>query len=54
MQLLDNLVLPILTYGSEVWYPYTKQLEGDPIEQLFKSSTGYNHMMPILNSVGRS
>ena len=40
-QLLDSLVLPILTYGSEVWYPYTEQLEGDPIEQLFKSSTGY-------------
>ena len=40
-QLLDNLQLPILTYGSEVWYPYTEQLEGDPIEQLFKSSTGY-------------
>ena len=40
-QLFDNLVLPILTYGSEAWYPYTKQLEGDPIDQLFKSSTGY-------------
>ena len=40
-QLLDSLVLPILTYGSEVWDPYTKQLEGGPIEQLFKSSTGY-------------
>ena len=24
-QLLDSLVLPTLTYGSEVWYPYTKQ-----------------------------
>ena len=40
-QLFDNLVLPILTYGSEVWYPYTMQLEGDPTDQLFKSSTGY-------------
>ena len=40
-QLFDNLVLPILTYGSEVWYPYTEQLEGDPIDQIFNIRTGY-------------
>ena len=40
-QLFDNLVLPILTYCSEVRFPYTEQLKGDPIKQLFKSSTGY-------------
>ena len=55
-QLLDNLVLHIRTYGSEVWYPYTEQLEGDPIDQLLKASQDTNnHMrMPTLDSVGRS
>ena len=33
--------MAILTHGSEEWYPYTEKLEGDPLEQLFKSSTGY-------------
>ena len=40
MQLFDSLVLPILTYSSEVWYPYTEQLIGDPIDTLFKHRTG--------------
>ena len=55
-QQLDSLLLPILTYGSEVWYPYTEQLEGDPNEQLSKAAQDTNnHMrMPTLNSVGRS
>ena len=41
-QLFDNFVLPILTYLSEVWYPYTEQSKGGPIGQPFKSSTGYH------------
>ena len=39
-QLLDSLILPILTYGSEVRYPYAEHLTGDPIDTLFKKSTG--------------
>ena len=55
-QLFDNLVLPILIYGSEVWNPYTEQLEGDPIDQLFKAAQDKNnHMrMPTFNSVSRA
>ena len=38
-QLFDSLVLPILTFGSDVWYPYTEHLTGDPTDTLFKNST---------------
>ena len=38
-QLSDSLVLPILTCGSEVWYPCTEQLTGDHTDT-FKNSTG--------------
>ena len=43
-QLFDSLVLPILTYGSEVWYPYTKQLTGDPIEGVFLAGLPATHI----------
>ena len=39
-QLFDTLVLSILTYGLKVWYPYIEQVTGDPIDTLFKHSTG--------------
>ena len=29
-----------MIYGSDGWYPYTEQLKGDPIDALFKNSTG--------------
>ena len=51
----DNSVLPILTYGSEVWYPYTEQLEAIPLTNFSKAVRDTNnHMrMPTLNSVDR-
>ena len=39
-QLFDILMLPILTFGLEVWYPYPEQLTGDPTDTLFKNRTG--------------
>ena len=36
----NSLVLQILTYGCEVWYPYPEQLTGDQTDTLFKNRTG--------------